>query len=170
MRTRSLLTLRQSRPSSRAPCRSYAGPSRGLVPVPCPTSSVGVPTKAWHHLGIRCFGFAPLRLPPDLDFIGMFNTASRRGTYRVGFRNSAPRPGQIPCTRRERRVSHTILAANDVCVVSNTLSVSGSGWAATCRVPPFASTSPIRRVRRLENSPARRYRDGAEILDPAQDH
>ena len=40
--------------------------------------SGGTDGKAWHHLGIRCFGFAPLRLPPDLDFIGMFHGVDER--------------------------------------------------------------------------------------------
>jgi acetylornithine deacetylase/succinyl-diaminopimelate desuccinylase-like protein len=29
-------------------------------------------------LGIRCFGFAPLRLPADLDFFGMFHGVDER--------------------------------------------------------------------------------------------
>ena len=40
--------------------------------------SGGTDGKAWHHLGIRCFGFAPLRLPPDLDFVGMFHGVDER--------------------------------------------------------------------------------------------
>jgi acetylornithine deacetylase/succinyl-diaminopimelate desuccinylase-like protein len=27
---------------------------------------------------MRCFGFAPLRLPPDLDFSGMFHGVDER--------------------------------------------------------------------------------------------
>jgi acetylornithine deacetylase/succinyl-diaminopimelate desuccinylase-like protein len=34
--------------------------------------------KAWHDAGIQCFGFAPLRLPPDLDFAGMFHGVDER--------------------------------------------------------------------------------------------
>ena len=30
------------------------------------------------RLGIRCFGFTPLRLPPDLDFSGMFHGIDER--------------------------------------------------------------------------------------------
>ncbi|MGV7507436.1 M20/M25/M40 family metallo-hydrolase, partial [Mycobacterium kansasii] len=30
--------------------------------------SGGTDAKAFMRLGIRCFGFSPLRLPPDLDF------------------------------------------------------------------------------------------------------
>jgi acetylornithine deacetylase/succinyl-diaminopimelate desuccinylase-like protein len=38
----------------------------------------GTDAKAWDRLGIRCFGFAPLRLPPDLDFVGMFHGVDER--------------------------------------------------------------------------------------------
>jgi acetylornithine deacetylase/succinyl-diaminopimelate desuccinylase-like protein len=40
--------------------------------------SGGTDAKAWDRLGIRCFGFAPLRLPPDLDFVGMFHGVDER--------------------------------------------------------------------------------------------
>ena len=40
--------------------------------------SGGTDAKAWTKLGIRCFGFAPLRLPPDLDFVGMFHGVDER--------------------------------------------------------------------------------------------
>jgi acetylornithine deacetylase/succinyl-diaminopimelate desuccinylase-like protein len=40
--------------------------------------SGGTDGKAWQHAGIRCFGFAPLRLPPDLDFVGMFHGVDER--------------------------------------------------------------------------------------------
>lgn len=40
--------------------------------------SGGTDGKAWHRVGIRCFGFAPLRLPPDLDFVGMFHGVDER--------------------------------------------------------------------------------------------
>ncbi len=40
--------------------------------------SAGTDAKAWDRLGIRCFGFAPLRLPPDLDFAGMFHGVDER--------------------------------------------------------------------------------------------
>jgi acetylornithine deacetylase/succinyl-diaminopimelate desuccinylase-like protein len=38
----------------------------------------GTDAKAWDRLGITCFGFAPLRLPPDLDFVGMFHGIDER--------------------------------------------------------------------------------------------
>jgi acetylornithine deacetylase/succinyl-diaminopimelate desuccinylase-like protein len=40
--------------------------------------SGGTDGKAWQSVGIRCFGFAPLRLPPDLDFMGMFHGVDER--------------------------------------------------------------------------------------------
>ncbi len=40
--------------------------------------SGGTDGKAWNRLGIRCFGFAPLRLPADLDFVGMFHGVDER--------------------------------------------------------------------------------------------
>jgi acetylornithine deacetylase/succinyl-diaminopimelate desuccinylase-like protein len=35
--------------------------------------SAGTDAKSFSRLGLRCFGFTPLRLPPDLDFFGMFH-------------------------------------------------------------------------------------------------
>jgi acetylornithine deacetylase/succinyl-diaminopimelate desuccinylase-like protein len=40
--------------------------------------SGGTDGKAWNRLGIRCFGFTPLRLPPDLDFTGLFHGVDER--------------------------------------------------------------------------------------------
>jgi acetylornithine deacetylase/succinyl-diaminopimelate desuccinylase-like protein len=40
--------------------------------------SGGTDAKAFSRLGIRCFGFTPLRLPPDLDFFGMFHGVDER--------------------------------------------------------------------------------------------
>jgi acetylornithine deacetylase/succinyl-diaminopimelate desuccinylase-like protein len=40
--------------------------------------SGGTDAKAFSTLGIRCFGFTPLRLPPDLDFSGMFHGIDER--------------------------------------------------------------------------------------------
>lgn len=40
--------------------------------------SGGTDAKAWDRLGIRCFGFSPLRLPADLDFVGMFHGVDER--------------------------------------------------------------------------------------------
>jgi acetylornithine deacetylase/succinyl-diaminopimelate desuccinylase-like protein len=40
--------------------------------------SGGTDAKAFHTLGIRCFGFSPLRLPPDLDFSALFHGVDER--------------------------------------------------------------------------------------------
>ncbi|MGI8994714.1 MAG: M20/M25/M40 family metallo-hydrolase, partial [Nocardioidaceae bacterium] len=40
--------------------------------------SGGTDAKAWSKLGIRCFGFSPLRLPPDLDFTALFHGVDER--------------------------------------------------------------------------------------------
>lgn len=49
----------------------------GAMPVPF-LLSAGTDAKGWAELGIRCFGFVPLRLPPDLDFAGMFHGVDER--------------------------------------------------------------------------------------------
>jgi acetylornithine deacetylase/succinyl-diaminopimelate desuccinylase-like protein len=40
--------------------------------------SGGTDAKAFARLGIRCFGFSPLRLPPDLDFAALFHGIDER--------------------------------------------------------------------------------------------
>jgi acetylornithine deacetylase/succinyl-diaminopimelate desuccinylase-like protein len=50
-------------------------PAGRLVPY---CLSGGTDAKSFSRLGIRCFGFAPLRLPPDLDFAGMFHGVDER--------------------------------------------------------------------------------------------
>ncbi len=40
--------------------------------------SGGTDAKSFSRLGIRCFGFTPLRLPADLDFSGMFHGVDER--------------------------------------------------------------------------------------------
>jgi acetylornithine deacetylase/succinyl-diaminopimelate desuccinylase-like protein len=40
--------------------------------------SGGTDAKSFSRLGIRCFGFSPLRLPPELDFAGMFHGVDER--------------------------------------------------------------------------------------------
>jgi acetylornithine deacetylase/succinyl-diaminopimelate desuccinylase-like protein len=49
----------------------------GARPVPY-TLSGGTDAKSFAPLGIRCFGFSPLRLPADLDFAGMFHGVDER--------------------------------------------------------------------------------------------
>ncbi len=40
--------------------------------------SGGTDAKHWDKLGVRCFGFAPLRLPADLDFTALFHGVDER--------------------------------------------------------------------------------------------
>ncbi|QXW03395.1 MULTISPECIES: M20/M25/M40 family metallo-hydrolase [Rhodococcus] len=40
--------------------------------------SAGTDAKAFAKLGIRCFGFAPLQLPPELDFTALFHGVDER--------------------------------------------------------------------------------------------
>ncbi|HEX2893495.1 MAG TPA: M20/M25/M40 family metallo-hydrolase [Marmoricola sp.] len=40
--------------------------------------SAGTDAKHWDSLGIRCFGFVPLRLPEDLDFTALFHGVDER--------------------------------------------------------------------------------------------
>jgi acetylornithine deacetylase/succinyl-diaminopimelate desuccinylase-like protein len=46
-------------------------------PVPYCLSG-GTDAKSFSTLGMRCFGFSPLRLPADLDFTGMFHGVDER--------------------------------------------------------------------------------------------
>jgi acetylornithine deacetylase/succinyl-diaminopimelate desuccinylase-like protein len=51
--------------------------------------SGGTDAKSFSRLGIRCFGFTPLRLPAELDFAGMFHGVDERvpvGALRFGTR------------------------------------------------------------------------------------
>ncbi|HEX5596966.1 MAG TPA: M20/M25/M40 family metallo-hydrolase [Micromonosporaceae bacterium] len=49
----------------------------GARPVPYMLSG-GTDAKAFHKLGIRCFGFTPLRLPADLNFSELFHGIDER--------------------------------------------------------------------------------------------
>ncbi len=49
----------------------------GARPIPYMLSG-GTDAKAWTEAGIRCFGFAPLRLPPDLNFAALFHGIDER--------------------------------------------------------------------------------------------
>jgi acetylornithine deacetylase/succinyl-diaminopimelate desuccinylase-like protein len=40
--------------------------------------SAGTDAKWFSKIGMRCFGFSPLQLPPDLDFSGMFHGVDER--------------------------------------------------------------------------------------------
>jgi acetylornithine deacetylase/succinyl-diaminopimelate desuccinylase-like protein len=51
--------------------------------------SGGTDAKSFSRLGIRCLGFTPLRLPPELDFFGMFHGVDERvpvGALQFGVR------------------------------------------------------------------------------------
>ena len=52
-----------------------ADPDSRVVPY---CLSGGTDGKSFSRLGIRCFGFAPLRLPADLDFSGLFHGVDER--------------------------------------------------------------------------------------------
>jgi acetylornithine deacetylase/succinyl-diaminopimelate desuccinylase-like protein len=49
----------------------------GARPVPYMLSG-GTDAKAFARLGIRCFGFSPLQLPPDLNFAALFHGIDER--------------------------------------------------------------------------------------------
>ncbi|MFN2625197.1 MAG: M20/M25/M40 family metallo-hydrolase [Mycobacteriales bacterium] len=49
----------------------------GARPVPYMLSG-GTDAKSFSTLGMRCFGFSPLKLPADLDFSGMFHGVDER--------------------------------------------------------------------------------------------
>ena len=57
---------RRCRPRTRAP---------GCCPTACPAART---TRRSACIGIRGFGFAPLQLPPELDFAGMFHGIDER--------------------------------------------------------------------------------------------
>jgi acetylornithine deacetylase/succinyl-diaminopimelate desuccinylase-like protein len=56
---------------------SLAAEDSGARAVPFMMSG-GTDAKAWDRLGVRCFGFTPLRLPPQMDFAGMFHGVDER--------------------------------------------------------------------------------------------
>jgi acetylornithine deacetylase/succinyl-diaminopimelate desuccinylase-like protein len=49
----------------------------GAIPIPYLMSG-GTDAKSFSTLGIRCFGFGPLLLPPDLDFMSLFHGIDER--------------------------------------------------------------------------------------------
>ncbi|MCW2671577.1 MAG: hypothetical protein JWP14_166 [Frankiales bacterium] len=56
-------------------CLQAEDPGARTVPY---TLSGGTDAKSFNRLGIRCFGFSPLRLPAGLDFAGMFHGVDER--------------------------------------------------------------------------------------------
>jgi len=57
--------------------RSLVAHDPGARTVPYMLSG-GTDAKSFSRLGIRCFGFSPLRLPAELDFSGMFHGVDER--------------------------------------------------------------------------------------------
>jgi len=57
--------------------RSLQAHDPGARAVPYMLSG-GTDAKSFSRLGMRCFGFSPLRLPPELDFSGMFHGVDER--------------------------------------------------------------------------------------------
>ncbi|WP_344922877.1 M20/M25/M40 family metallo-hydrolase [Streptosporangium oxazolinicum] len=64
-------------PLVRAMADALLAEDPGALAVPY-TLSGGTDLKAFSRLGVRGFGFAPLRLPADLDFSGMFHGIDER--------------------------------------------------------------------------------------------
>jgi acetylornithine deacetylase/succinyl-diaminopimelate desuccinylase-like protein len=64
-------------PLVQAMCDALRAEDPGARPVPYMLSG-GTDAKAFSTLGIRCFGFAPLRLPPDLNFSALFHGIDER--------------------------------------------------------------------------------------------
>ena len=60
-----------------AACAALKAEDPMARPIPY-TLSGGTDSKAFSRLGIPCIGFAPLRLPADLDFAGMFHGVDER--------------------------------------------------------------------------------------------
>jgi acetylornithine deacetylase/succinyl-diaminopimelate desuccinylase-like protein len=60
-----------------AMCAALKAEDSGALPVPYMLSG-GTDAKAFSQLGIRCFGFSPLRLPPDLNFGALFHGIDER--------------------------------------------------------------------------------------------
>jgi acetylornithine deacetylase/succinyl-diaminopimelate desuccinylase-like protein len=60
-----------------AMCAALEAEDAGARPVPYCLSG-GTDAKSFSTLGMRCYGFAPLRLPADLDFTAMFHGVDER--------------------------------------------------------------------------------------------
>jgi len=56
-------------------CLAAEDPAARAVPF---LMSGGTDAKAWDRLGVRSFGFSPLRLPPELDFVSLFHGVDER--------------------------------------------------------------------------------------------
>lgn len=64
-------------PLVEAMCEALIHEDPAALPVPYMMSG-GTDAKAFALLGMRCFGFSPLRLPPDMDFGGLFHGVNER--------------------------------------------------------------------------------------------
>ena len=60
-----------------AMCDALRAEDPGAFPVPYLMSG-GTDAKSFSTLGIKCFGFSPLLLPPDLDFMALFHGIDER--------------------------------------------------------------------------------------------
>ena len=60
-----------------AMCAALRAEDAGAIPLPYLMSG-GTDAKSFSTLGIRCFGFSPLLLPPDLDFMSLFHGIDER--------------------------------------------------------------------------------------------
>jgi acetylornithine deacetylase/succinyl-diaminopimelate desuccinylase-like protein len=60
-----------------AMCTALKAEDPDGVPVPY-LMSAGTDAKSFSTLGIRCFGFSPLLLPPELDFTALFHGIDER--------------------------------------------------------------------------------------------
>jgi acetylornithine deacetylase/succinyl-diaminopimelate desuccinylase-like protein len=58
-------------------CAALRAEDAGARPVPYMLFG-GTDAKSFERLGMRCFGFSPLRLPPELDFAALFHGVDER--------------------------------------------------------------------------------------------
>ena len=58
-------------------CDALRAEDPGGFPVPYLMSG-GTDAKSFSTLGMKCFGFSPLLLPPDLDFMALFHGIDER--------------------------------------------------------------------------------------------
>ena len=124
---------------------------RGARPVPYMLSG-GTDAKSFARLGIRCFGFAPLRLPRDLDFTAMFHGVDERvPVERAAVRRARTRP--IP-----RRV----LRARRWQARRQVRAASASRAARRSRLAPDNRRAPV------EDSETNKYHRRVEDIDPAR--
>jgi len=64
-------------PLVEAMCAALRAEDPGARPVPYMLFG-GTDAKSFERLGLRCFGFSPLRLPPELDFASLFHGVDER--------------------------------------------------------------------------------------------